>query len=47
MVEKNSIFSNERFLGRHADAIMSEPTTALVELVASCWDAYATQVKIL
>jgi hypothetical protein len=36
-----------RFLGRYAGAIMSEPTTALVELVANCWDAYATRVEIL
>jgi len=25
---------------------MSDPTTALVELVANCWDAYATNVEI-
>jgi len=37
---------DERFLGRHAGAIMSDPTTALVELVANAWDAYATKVEI-
>jgi hypothetical protein len=37
---------DERFLGRYAGAIMSDPTTALVELVANAWDAYATKVKI-
>lgn len=37
---------DERFLGRYAGAIMSDPTTALVELVANAWDAYATKVEI-
>jgi hypothetical protein len=37
---------DERFLGRYAGAIMSDPTTALVELVANSWDAYATEVNI-
>jgi hypothetical protein len=36
----------DRFLGRYAGAIMSDPTTALVELVANTWDAYATHVEI-
>ena len=38
---------DERFLGKYAGAIMSDPTTALVELVANCWDAYATEVNIV
>ena len=37
----------ERFLGRYAGAIMSDPTVALVELVANGWDAYATSVDII
>ena len=37
---------DERFLGRYAGAIMSDPTTALVELVANAWDAYATKVEV-
>jgi len=37
---------DERFLPRHAGAIMSEPDVALVELVANAWDAYATDVNI-
>lgn len=37
---------DERFLGRYAGSIMSDPTTALVELVANAWDAYATEVVI-
>ncbi len=36
----------ERFLGRYAGSIMSDPTIALVELVANAWDAYATTVDI-
>lgn len=36
----------ERFLGRYAGSIMSDPTTAIVELVANAWDAYATKVDI-
>lgn len=37
---------DERFLGKYAGSIMSDPTTALVELVANAWDAYATEVSI-
>jgi hypothetical protein len=36
----------ERFLGRYAGLIMSDPTIAVVELVANAWDAYATKVDI-
>ncbi len=43
--EQGTLFE-ERFLGRYAGAIMSDPTTALVELVANAWDAYATDVQI-
>jgi len=37
-VIQGSLFES-RFLGRYAGAIMSDPTTALVELVANAWDA--------
>ncbi len=37
---------DERFLGKYAGSIISDPTTALVELVANAWDAYATEVSI-
>lgn len=47
MISQQSTLFDERFLGRYAGAIMSDPTTALVELVANCWDAYATRVDIL
>jgi hypothetical protein len=40
------VLFDERFLPRHAGAIMSEPDVALVELVANAWDAYATRVDI-
>lgn len=43
--EQGTLF-DERFLGRYAGSIMSDPTTALVELVANAWDAYATTVDI-
>ena len=39
-------FFDARFLGLYAGPIMSDPTTALVELVANAWDAYATKVEI-
>jgi Histidine kinase-, DNA gyrase B-, and HSP90-like ATPase len=37
---------DQRFLGRYVGPLMSDPATALVELVANCWDAYATRVEI-
>lgn len=36
-----------RFLEKHAGQIMSDPPIAIVELVANCWDAYATRVDII
>lgn len=47
MAKKQQTLFDERFLGRYAGAIMSDPTTALVELVANAWDAYATEVEIV
>lgn len=41
-----STLFEERFLGRYAGSIMSDPTVAIVELVANAWDAYATEVNI-
>ncbi|WP_298966606.1 ATP-binding protein, partial [uncultured Roseibium sp.] len=35
-----------RFLDDHAGSIIKDPATALVELVANSWDAYATRVDI-
>jgi hypothetical protein len=36
----------ERFLDKHAGPIISDTAVAIVELVANCWDAYATEVEI-
>jgi histidine kinase/DNA gyrase B/HSP90-like ATPase len=36
----------ESFLAHHAGRIISDPTFAIVELVANCWDAGATIVNI-
>ncbi|MCW9035395.1 MAG: ATP-binding protein [Rhodospirillales bacterium] len=38
---------DERFLLEYAGPIMRDPKTALVELVANAWDAYATEVTII
>lgn len=35
-----------RFLDQFAGTIVRDPQTAIVELVANAWDAYATKVKI-
>ena len=37
---------NQRFLDRHAGSIISDSSTAIVELVANAWDASASMVKI-
>lgn len=36
----------ESFLAHHAGRIIADPTFAIVELVANCWDAGATNVHI-
>ena len=46
MTDEQGTLFDERFMGRYAGPIMSDPTTALVELVANSWDAYATKVSI-
>jgi hypothetical protein len=43
---RQGTFFDSRFLGLYAGPIMSDPTIALVELVANSWDAYATEVDI-
>ncbi|ODT67741.1 MAG: hypothetical protein ABS69_17425 [Nitrosomonadales bacterium SCN 54-20] len=45
-MEQRTLLYDERFLESYAGAIITDPTTAIVELVANCWDAYATEVKI-
>lgn len=44
-MEQEPLF-DERFLNNYAGTIVSDPSTAIVELVANCWDAYATEVRI-
>ena len=38
---------DSRFLNKHAGNIISDPRVAIVELVANCWDAGATDVHIV
>jgi Histidine kinase-, DNA gyrase B-, and HSP90-like ATPase len=45
-MEQTTLFFDERFLESYAGAIINDPSIAMVELVANCWDAYATEVKI-
>lgn len=45
-MEQQTLLYDERFLENHAGAIITDPATAIVELVANCWDAYATEVRI-
>jgi hypothetical protein len=46
-MEQRTLLYDERFLESYAGAIIIDPATAIVELVANCWDAYATEVKIV
>ena len=45
-MEQRTLLYDQRFLESYAGSIMTDPATAIVELVANCWDAYATDVKI-
>src|SRR5258708_1264192 len=44
---KQSILFDERFLDRHAGALITDTAVAVVELVANAWDGYAWEVKII
>lgn len=46
LFESTPFTYDPRFLEDHAGSIIKDPTTALVELVANAWDAYATRVDI-
>lgn len=46
LFEGTPLTYDPRFLEDHAGSIIKDPTTALVELVANAWDAYATRVDI-
>ncbi|WP_244258824.1 ATP-binding protein [Cupriavidus gilardii] len=45
-LQQEDLFYEDRFLESWAGAIITNPSTAIVELVANSWDAYATEVKI-
>jgi len=45
-VRQEDLFYEDRFLESWVGSIITDPSTAIVELVANCWDAYATDVKI-
>lgn len=46
-MEQRTLLYDERFLESYAGAIITDPATAMVELVANCWDAYATDVDVV
>lgn len=46
LFENTPITFGAKFLERHAGHIMADPAIALVELVANCYDAGATEVRI-
>lgn len=43
---RQTVLFDERFLDKHAGSIISDTATAIVELVANAWDAYAAKVNI-
>ncbi len=47
MADDQSVMFDGRFLDRHAGSIIADPAVAVVELVANCWDAWATRVDIV
>lgn len=46
-MEQTDLFFDDRFLDTYAGPIITDPATAIVELVANSWDAYATEVRII
>lgn len=45
-MEQLPLLYDQRFLETYAGSIVTDPAIAIVELVANCWDAYSTDVKI-
>jgi len=43
---RQSLMFEDRFLESWVGSVITSPATAIVELVANCWDAYATEVNI-
>jgi hypothetical protein len=46
LLEDQPYLYDERFLNKYAGSIITDPTIAIVELVANGWDAYSTEVQI-
>lgn len=46
MADSQVLLFDERFLDRHAGAIITDAEVAIVELVANAWDAWARRVDI-
>lgn len=46
MEEQNLLLFDNRFLDSYAGILLTDPKTAIMELVANCWDAGATEVHI-
>lgn len=46
MTDVPDVLFGNRFMERHAGAIITDPAIAIVELVANAWDAWATRVDI-
>ena len=46
MAGAQGVLFDHRFLEKHAGAIISDTSVAIVELVANCWDSYASEVSI-
>ncbi|WEK58840.1 MAG: hypothetical protein P0Y52_04715 [Candidatus Brevundimonas phytovorans] len=46
MADTQVLLFDERFLDRHAGAIITDAEIAIVELVANAWDAWARRVDI-
>jgi Histidine kinase-, DNA gyrase B-, and HSP90-like ATPase len=45
-MNQDSLLYEDRFLESFVGTIISNPTVAIIELIANCWDAYSTEVKI-
>lgn len=45
-MEQRTLLYDERFLESYAGSIITDPATAVVELIANGWDAYATEVNV-
>lgn len=46
LVSDQHLLFDQRFLDRYAGSIISDPSVALIELIANAWDAFATEVEV-